>query len=140
MKHFRILFALVVSALFITSCGSSDEADIKAVCQKQVDAINSENIQDVLSTLDETSPYFKSSEQIFTRIFEIFDLELTLDNLKINKVENGLAEVELTLTTKKKSGPEFSDNVAVSLNILKKTENGWKFVESRSKSMEPLKK
>lgn len=140
MKYFRILFALVVSVLFLTSCSSSDEADIKAVCQKQIDAINSENIQDVLSTPDQTSPYFKSSEQIFTRIFEIFDLELTLDNVKINKVENGIAEVELTLTTKKKSGPEFSDNVSVSLSILKKTENGWKFAESRSKSMEPLKK
>ncbi len=127
------------ASVLLTSCGSSDESDIKAVCEKQIEAINKEKVDDLISTLDSGSPYYETSMQLFEQIFRVYDLEVTLDNMKIVKIKNKIAEVEMTLTTVKKAGPEFTDNKAVSLNILKKTEAGWKFVESRSKSMDPLK-
>lgn len=127
------------TTIFLTSCGSSDESDIKAVCEKQIDAINKENVDELVSTLDTASPYFESSKQLFEQIFKIYDLQVTLESMKIEKIENGIAEVEMTLTTVKKAGPDFTNNKAISLNILKKTDNGWKFVESQSKSMEEIK-
>ncbi|MCK6606102.1 MAG: hypothetical protein HUU43_01555 [Ignavibacteriaceae bacterium] len=139
MKNFRKYLLLFFSALLITSCGSSDEKDIRAACEKQVAALNKEDMNEFLSTLDVEGDEIHAVQMVFEDVFQQYDLETTLKDVKVLKVEKDTAEVEITQVIVKKAGADFVNNTTVSLNTLVKKDGVWKFSKIETKSKEALK-
>lgn len=109
----------------------TDEDQIKAVVQANVDYSNKEDLDGALSTIDETSPAYEQSKELYMQMFKAYDLAITLDSSKIIDYTGDTAAVYTVQTSKKVKGPEFQDSRAVSVNILKKTADGkWKLTQT----------
>ncbi|WP_379147006.1 stalk domain-containing protein [Paenibacillus sp. sgz500992] len=109
----------------------TDEDQIKAVVQANVDYSNKEDLDGALSTIDETSPAYEQSKELYMQMFKAYDLAITLDSSKIIDYTGDTAAVYTVQTSKKVKGPEFQDSRAVSVNILKKSADGkWKLTQT----------
>lgn len=109
----------------------ADEDQIKAVIQAFFDYSNKEDVNGVLSTIDESSPAYEQSKQVYTQIFQVYDLATTLDSTKIIDYTGDTAAVYTVQTTKKVKGPEFTDSKTITVNIVNKTtDDKWKLVQT----------
>lgn len=119
----------------------ADEDLIKAVFQANLDYTSKEDLNGVLSTLDENSPAYAQNKQIYSQIFQAYDLQYTLENVQIINYTADEAFVYAVQTTKKLKGPEFNDNRATTVTTVKKGADGkWKLVQTYSLGVEALTK
>ncbi len=139
MKKFTLGIVVMLSGILFFSCGSSDEKDIRAVCEKQVEALNKEDINELLTTLDVEEKSVHAVQMVFEDIFQNYDLQTTLKDVKVLNVDGDKAEVEVTHVIVRKGGSEFVNNTTVSLNTMVKKEGVWKISRIETKSKEELK-
>ncbi len=130
----KILPQIVVLAILIltvSGCKSAAEKDIPALVNKQIEALNSENIEGYLSTVEPNTPNYETSRTVMQHLFKLYDLEYTMNSFSIKRIEDQEAEVEMTVTVRRISGPAFQDSKSNFSNILKKTPDGWKFSSTK---------
>lgn len=109
------------------SVPKADEDGILAVLQANLKHSNEENLEGILSTIDETSPLFEQNKQIYSQIFQMYDFLFTIESSKIINYTENEAAVYVVQTTKKLKGPTFQDNRTTSVTILRKNAEGkWK--------------
>lgn len=138
MKRLFIVLLLISGSLFLYSCGSADERDLKAVCERQVEAMNSEDLEGLMSTIDTESPFYDMTKAMSEQIFKLYDLNQEINDLNIVEVKENTATVELTITTTKKAGPDFEDNKITSINSMVKKDGKWFFNKTSVKEMKKL--
>ena len=102
----------------------AEEDAILAVIQAQVKSFNEENVNDMLSTADSTSPLFEQSKKAYNDIFSTYDLFSAIESTKIINYNENEAAVYTVQTTKKIKGPAFQDNRTVGVTMMKKTKEG----------------
>lgn len=113
------------------SVPKADEDGILAVLQANIKNSNEENLDGVLSTIDETSPLFEQNKQVYSQIFQTYDFLFTIESSKIINYTENEAAVYMVQTTKKLKGPDFQDNRTSTVTMLKKTTDGkWKLEET----------
>lgn len=117
----------------------AEEEAILAVFHKQIKSFNEKNLNELLSTLDNTSPLFEQNKKAVGEIFSAYDLFYTIESTKIINYNDNEAAVYSVQTVKKIKGPEFQDNRSTVVTMLKKTTEGkWVMGDSYIIKMENL--
>lgn len=121
-----------------TAAGTPEEA-IKALIEKQVEAMNSGDVEGYLSTLDPESTLYELNKALYEPLLSQYKFEVTLEKFEIVKVGENDATIKKTFVTKKISGPDFVDNRTEIEDKLVKKADGWKVNESTPGNIEELK-
>lgn len=122
------------------SVPKAEEDLINAVVQANFDYTNKENLDGLLSTIDETSPAYTQTKQVYAQMFQVYDLDSAIESSKIIDYTADEAFVYLVQTTKKLSGPALPDSRSTTVTTLKKSADGkWKLSQSYMLKTEPLK-
>ncbi|WP_162551171.1 copper amine oxidase N-terminal domain-containing protein [Paenibacillus tepidiphilus] len=85
---------------------------------------NEENIDGLLADLTAGTAEYEQAKQLYSQIFQTYDLSYTLESAKIIDYTDSQAAVYVIQTTKKLKGPEFKNNRAASVMMLVKGEDG----------------
>ncbi len=147
---FRTVFGagIVAVALLVAGCGEkknspvskdgvkvsmSDSTDyeLKAVFNKQIQALKAKNPSDYITTLRITGLDSINALHYFESITQLYDLNYTIRDFKVLRNDGKTAEVEVEMEVRKVNGPAFEDHIAVTRHILAKSGEGkWVIVES----------
>jgi len=114
-----------------TSAENSVEAEVKAMMEGQIDAMNKENVDAYLVTVDPDSPAYDPTKEQIKKLFDMYDLQATLDSFQLVSSKDDEAEARTTITTKKIKGPQFNDNKVIALHTVKKKDGKWVVVASK---------
>lgn len=118
----------------------ADEDAIKAVFTANLDYTNKEDLDGVMSTIDESAPGYEQNRLVATQLFQAYDLESSIESSKIIDYTGDTAVLYSVQTIKKLKGPQFQDNRNTTITTLKKSADGkWKLVQSYLLSSEALK-
>jgi hypothetical protein len=117
----------------------ADEELINAVVQANFEYTNTENLDGLLTTIDETSPAYAQTKQLYAQMFQVYDLESAIESSKIIDYTADEASVYLVQTTKRLSGPALPDTRSTTVTTVKKSADGkWKLVQSYMLKSEPM--
>ncbi len=136
-----IVTALLLSVLITAGCSNkkADEEALRTVIQKNLKALQDENLEDYLSTLHPESPGYAKMELLCPRIFEIYELKHDLVNTEVLNISDNEARVRTTQEARRISGPEnYKDSRSITVHTLKKYEGEWKLFKTEDESMELL--
>jgi len=147
---FRTVFraGIVLVLLMISGCGEkkntpagqdsvkvsmsdSTDAELKAVFNKQIQALKAKNPADYLTTLRITGLDSINALHYFESVTQMYDLDYIIRNFKVFRNDGKTAEVEIEMEVRKVNGPAFEDHVAITRHILAKEKGKWIVVESR---------
>lgn len=114
------------------SMSDATDADLKAVFNKQIQALKAKNPKDYLTTIRVTGLDSINALHYFESVTTLYDLDYTVKNFTVLRRDTKNAEVEVEMEVRKVNGPAFEDHVAVTRHILgKTTEGNWIILESR---------
>ena len=135
-----IIYSLPAGTLEATvTIPKADEDLINAAVQANFDYTNKEDLDNLLTTIDETSPAYAQTKQLYAQVFQVYDLESAIESSKIIDYTGDEASVYLVQTSKKLSGPELADTRSTTVTTLKKSADGkWKLVQTYLIKSEPL--
>lgn len=138
MKKFLALLISAVVLLSFTGClPKKSDNDVLAAVKKNIDAMNTENIEEYMSVID--TPNYEEMKATVQSLFDAYDLKVEVSDLKVKKQTDTEAEVSCTQITKKVSGPEFKDNKTKAVHYLKKVDGNWKIYKTDVISVEEIK-
>ncbi len=120
------------------AAGTPEEA-IKALIEKQVDAMNKGDVEGYLATLDPGSTLYEMNKALYEPLLSQYKFEVTLEKFEIVNVGEKEATIKKVFVTKKISGPDFVDNRTEIEDKLVKRDDGWKVNESTPGTVEELK-
>ncbi|MBR5711766.1 MAG: hypothetical protein IKX40_13495 [Thermoguttaceae bacterium] len=110
-----------------------EEAAIRACVEKNIQATQDEDFDALWETVKPANAQIKKqTEAVMKILFEIYDLSYKLDSFKLTSYDGDSATVEVVMTTKKISGPEFKNNLSKSEHSLKKIDGKWYIVNSKA--------
>ena len=129
----KLLVTLVAVLILLPGCGSnsSKEDAVKAAVNLNAESMNEESIDLYMNTIHPESPLYDATENMVQTLFEQYDLKVTLKDVKVEKIEDDLAEVLVVQQTRKLAGGDFQDNEVETRNVLKLHEGKWKFFSSQ---------
>jgi hypothetical protein len=115
------------------------KAELKTLLETQHEATEKGSLEDVLATIDESSPAYQQSAQVYEFMLNTYTLSLELEVFTVLEVSENEAHVYAVETLKKLEGPNFQDYRAKSVHTLKKNAEGeWKLYQSEMIHVEPL--
>ena len=110
-----------------------EEAAIRACVEKNIQATQDEDFDALWETVKPANAQIKKqTEAVMKILFETYDLSYKLDSFKLTSYNGDSATVEVVMTTKKISGPEFKNNQSKSEHSLKKIDGKWYIVNSKA--------
>ena len=123
---------------------NTEEADIESkllsVIEYNLIALQEENLTDYLSTLSVTNEELSKNTKALKSIFSTYDLEYSIESMKVLSKSNSNAQVEVVQVTKKISGPAFNDNRTTAVHHLRLVNGDWKIFKTDLVNVEYLKK
>ena len=121
-----LLFALTL--LFINGCSEKPEKkdDVISVIKDNLKYAENEDLDKLMSTIDEQSPQYASTEKIMKRLFKVYDLTYKLASIKVIEKSDDKAKVSFVQVTMKRNGPAFRNNKLTGVHTLFKTDGKWK--------------
>jgi hypothetical protein len=137
LENMKITFAVLSVALVVFAAlnGCSQDAqtpnDPVSIIRENIRAMNDEDLDGMMATIDEQSPSYDQTKQMSKKLFEMYDLKYELDSLKIVTQTEDEARLECVQTTTKIKGPAFRDNKIAFIHSLKKSEGHWKIYYSK---------
>jgi hypothetical protein len=123
--------------LVIADVNSEKEA-IKSVLILQFKALNEENVEDYMATIDPNSPAFQPTKDLIPQAFANTDLKYVMDEFDVINISDNTAEVRVVQTTTKIRAPQFRDNRMIFIHSFKKSNGTWKMFSSDVQKIEFL--
>jgi predicted small lipoprotein YifL len=139
-RAFRSFILLAIGAA-IFGCGGAvvtNDSDIIASVSENLKAMENEDVDATMATIDENSPGYQSTKDLIKVIFEQYDLKYELSDLKVIEKNKNEAKVSFTQVTRKVSGPEFRDNKITGVHTLRLSRGKWKIFNSVVKTTDYL--
>jgi len=134
MKRLSGIFIGLAIALIVMGCGKSggalSDADILAAINENLTAMEREDVNATMATIDENSPGYATTKDLIKVIFDEYDLKYEISDLKVVEKKGNEAKVSFTQVTRKVSGPEFRDNKITGLHTLRYTGGKWRIFDS----------
>lgn len=135
MNRLSGIFTTLLIAMVIFGCGgsgggASSDADIMASVTSNLKAMEREDVDGTMATIDQNSPGYKTTKDLIKLIFEQYDLKYELSDLKVTEKKGNEAKVSFTQVTRKASGPEFRDNKITGVHTLRFTGGKWRIFNS----------
>jgi hypothetical protein len=133
LSHSIFLFSPVIFLFLIFTHCSSDKyyASPEEVIQANIDYMNTENLDGVLSTIHPDSPSYKITEDIAKKLFQLYDLKYTLEKIEVTDDNGQQATVNFTQLTTKINGPEFRNDRIKGKHIVRKDGDSWKIYSTQ---------
>lgn len=137
--NLKSLLLFLVLSVLITNCSSkkgyyTPESLIKA----NAEFMNKEDLEGVMSTIHPESPSYALTESMAKLIFDRYDLKYEVENIKILEENDKEAKVQFTQVTTKIKGPEFKNNRASGIHLLKMDGESWKIYSTEMTKIDPL--
>ncbi|MEG3849797.1 hypothetical protein QT971_20870 [Microcoleus sp. herbarium19] len=123
--------------LFIADVNSDKEA-IKSVLILQFKALNEENIEAYMATIDSNSPVFKPTRELTAQVFSNSDLKYVMNEFDVVNISSNTAKVRVVQTTTKIRAPQFRNNRMVLIHNFKKLNGTWKMFSTEVEKVEFL--
>ncbi len=101
------------------------ELQIQNLFDKHYGYSSEENLEGVMATLDPSSPAYEQTEEVFSQIFPIYDLQYEV-SVEILDIQEQTALVQTITTTRKVTGPDFADNEIIATNEVTRVNGQWK--------------
>ncbi len=126
------LFTIIISVLFLVfsaSCQSTKEKEkgaIEALIKTNAESFEKENLDGYIATLDPESPELENTRAMMGELFKKYDLKIKIENVRILKVGEDKADVEVVQVTEKVTGGDFRNNRVDIIHHLKKINGAWK--------------
>ena len=130
------LFAVIISLsflIFAVSCKSQKEnaqAAIDELIKTNASFFQKEDVDGYIATLDPESPEIADTKVMMAELFKNYDLKLDIESVKILKIAEENADVEVVQVTKKLAGGDFRDNRVKIMHHIKKVNGAWKISAS----------
>ena len=112
------------------------EAELKAMMEGQIEAMNKEDVDAYMATVDPDSPAFDPTKSQIKKLFDMYDLEATLNSFELVSTKDDEADVRTSITTKKVKGPQFTDNKVTALHTVRNKSGKWVVVASKIEKIE----
>lgn len=118
---------------------AEDRAEIQALLDENLNALNAENVERYMNTMHPDSPQFEITEKTVVYSIELFDLKYEINDWEILEMDDDTAKIRASQTTTKVAGEGlFRDNSIVAIHTLKKYKGEWKFWTSEIQTVEFL--
>ncbi|WP_017717977.1 hypothetical protein [Kamptonema formosum] len=111
---------------------------IKAAVYENLRALQREDLEGYLATIDPGSPVFEVTKALTQNLFNDYDLKYELNSLEVINIAGSEAKVRVTQTTIKIAGPDFRNNRAAVIHTLRKTNGRWKLFRTDVEKIESL--
>ena len=138
MKNIALLL-LIVLAVF--ACSSKKEYKTpESLIKANAEYMNEEDLEGVMTTVHPKSPNYAATEAMAKQIFDRYDLNYKIENIKVLEENDKEAKVEFTQVTTKIKGKDFKNNKATGIHTLKKDGDSWKVYSTEMVNVEFLDK
>lgn len=143
-KTLAIVLALVMTMtmlLGLTGCGKpKPEDEVKTMFDLYAAAVTSENIENYMACIDSGSAEINinSIKAAMQNMFDNYDLKATVDEIKINKIDETSATVTVTLKYENIGETAYVDNRVTGIYELTKKGENWLISNSTLQSVEYL--
>jgi uncharacterized protein YchJ len=138
MKKILALFTIV---LISYSCSSEKEYKTpEELIKANAAYMNEEDLEAVMTTVHPKSPSYPATETMAKQIFERYDLNYKIENIKVLEQNDKEAKVEFTQITTKIKGKDFKNNKTTGIHTLRKDGNSWKVYSTEMTNVEFLNK
>jgi hypothetical protein len=134
------MFISILVVIVVAGCGQEAQTpnDPASVVQENIKAMNNEDLDKAMATIDEQSASYEQTKEVAKRLFEIYDLKYELDSLQVITKTDDEARVECIQTTSKVRGPAFRDNKIYFVHSLRKSDGIWKIYNSKVMKLDYL--
>ena len=126
-----ILAFLIVLLGLLFNCSERKYETVEDVIYANAEYLTKENLSGVMSTVDPESDQYSSTELLVENLFERFDLEFIVEEIKIIEQSDEQAKVNFTQLTKKVSGPQFKNNRIKGTHTLRKSDGSWLIFDTK---------
>jgi len=124
VSGFAVLSFIII---IVMSCSSKEEYPTpESVIKANAAYMNEEDLEGVMTTVHPKSPSYPATESMAKQIFERFDLNYKIENIKVLEQTDKEAKVEFTQVTTKIKGKDFKNNKATGIHTLRKDGKSWK--------------
>lgn len=117
---------------------NSEKAAIQSVVVLNLKALNEENIEAYMATIDPKSPGFELTKNAIAQSFSIYDLNYVMNKFDVTTITGNTAIVTVDQTTTKIQGPQFRNNRMVLKHQFNKSNGQWKMFSSEFQKVEYL--
>lgn len=133
------IFAVVFLAIVISACSSNEEYPTPVlVIEANAKYMNEENFEKAMNTIHKDSPSYPATESMMKQIYDRYDLNFKITNMKVIEENDTEAKVEFTQITTKISGPPFKNNKSTGIHTLKKDGDSWKIYTTQMTDLQYL--
>jgi hypothetical protein len=138
MKNIALIL-LIILAVF--ACSSKKEYKTpESLIKANAEYMNEEDLEGVMTTVHPKSPNYAATEAMAKQIFDRYDLNYKIENIKVLEENDKEAKVEFTQVTTKIKGKDFKNNKATGIHTLKKDGDSWKVYSTEMVNVEFLDK
>ena len=116
----------------------SEKAAIQSVVILNLKALNEEDIEAYMATIDPSSPGFEITRSALLQSFSIYDLKYVMNKFDFVSISSNTAVVMVDQTTTKIRGPQFKNNRVVLIHNFNKSNEKWKMFSTEIKKIEYL--
>jgi ketosteroid isomerase-like protein len=111
---------------------------LQALFKKHIQALNKEDLQAYLATLDPKSAQYKEAQAQTQKLFKEYDLKYEVETIEVISIGQQNAVVKMVATVKKIKGGSFADSKIIAYNTLRKTSQGWRIADTQIESVSAL--
>jgi len=135
------LAIISVLIFIISSCSSDKEYKTpEELIKANAAYMNEEDLEAVMTTVHPKSPSYPATESMAKQIFERYDLNYKIENIKVIEQNDKEAKVEFTQITTKIKGKDFKNNKTTGIHTLRKDGDSWKVYSTEMTNVEFLNK
>jgi len=138
MKNIALILLII---LVVFACSSKKEYKTpESLINANAEYMNEEDLEGVMTTVHPKSPNYAATEAMAKQIFDRYDLNYKIENIKVLEGNDKEAKVEFTQVTTKIKGKDFKNNKATGIHTLKKDGDSWKVYSTEMVNVEFLDK
>lgn len=138
MKNIALILLII---LVVFACSSKKEYKTpESLINANAEYMNEEDLEGVMTTVHPKSPNYAATEAMAKQIFDRYDLNYKIENIKVLTENDKEAKVEFTQVTTKIKGKDFKNNKATGIHTLKKDGDSWKVYSTEMVNVEFLDK
>ena len=140
MKNVALILILIL-ILVVLACSSKKEYETpESLIEANTTYMNAEDLEGVMTTVHPKSPSYDGTEAMAKQIFERYDLNFKIENIKVLEQNDNEAKVQFTQLTTKIKGVDFKNNKATGIHTLRKDGDSWKVYSTEMVNVEFLDK
>ena len=138
MKNLALILLIFLAAF---ACSSKKEYETpESLINANAEYMNEEDLEGVMTTVHPKSPNYAATEAMAKQIFDRYDLNYKIENIKVLEENDKEAKVEFTQVTTKIKGKDFKNNKATGIHTLRKDGDSWKVYSTEMVNVEFLDK